>query len=90
MSKKMAAKAFTVDLDKPLVFQVNMHIFNSQSFCGFEKCWSALLLCILISGCNFQVGHLGEQYQDWVHQPIVSQKGPRLFANGVLEVKILF
>uniref|UniRef100_A0A0E0RKB6 Uncharacterized protein n=1 Tax=Oryza rufipogon TaxID=4529 RepID=A0A0E0RKB6_ORYRU len=31
------------------------------------------------------VGHLGEQYQEWVHQPIVSKEGPRLFANDVLE-----
>uniref|UniRef100_A0A453JHC7 Uncharacterized protein n=2 Tax=Aegilops tauschii subsp. strangulata TaxID=200361 RepID=A0A453JHC7_AEGTS len=51
------AQAFTVDLDKPLVFQV---------------------------------GHLEEQYQDWVHQPIVSKEGPRFFANDVLEVSILF
>ncbi|KAM0901025.1 hypothetical protein ACQ4PT_012367 [Festuca glaucescens] len=48
----MVAQAFTVDLDKPLVFQV---------------------------------GHLEEQYQDWVHQPIVSKEGPRFFANDVLE-----
>ncbi|VAI26618.1 unnamed protein product [Triticum turgidum subsp. durum] len=33
----------------------------------------------------FQVGHLEEQYQDWVHQPIVSKEGPRFFANDVLE-----
>jgi hypothetical protein len=38
----------------------------------------------------FQVGHLEEQYQDWVHQPIVSKVGPRFFANDVLEVNILF
>lgn len=37
-----------------------------------------------------QVGHLEEQYQDWVHQPIVSKEGPRFFANDVLEVKIQF
>ncbi|KAJ4770964.1 Fatty acid 2-hydroxylase [Rhynchospora pubera] len=43
---------FTVDLNKPLVFQV---------------------------------GHLGEQYQEWVHQPIVSKEGPRFFGNNVLE-----
>ncbi|RLN29666.1 hypothetical protein C2845_PM05G00860 [Panicum miliaceum] len=48
----MVAAAFTVDLDKPLVFQV---------------------------------GHLEEQYQEWVHQPIVSKEGPRFFENGVLE-----
>ncbi|KAL6643898.1 hypothetical protein ACP70R_018664 [Stipagrostis hirtigluma subsp. patula] len=48
----MVAEAFTVDLDKPLVFQV---------------------------------GHLEEQYQDWVHQPIVSKEGPRFFENDVLE-----
>ncbi|KAJ8510730.1 hypothetical protein OPV22_001164 [Ensete ventricosum] len=43
---------FTVDLNKPLVFQV---------------------------------GHLGEAYQEWVHQPIVSKEGPRFFANDFLE-----
>ncbi|KAI4965718.1 hypothetical protein ZWY2020_051075 [Hordeum vulgare] len=48
----MVAQAFTVDLDKPLVFQV---------------------------------GHLEEQYQDWVHQPIVSKEGGAFFANDVLE-----
>nr|CAD1819585.1 unnamed protein product [Ananas comosus var. bracteatus] len=48
----MVAQEFTVDLDKPLVFQV---------------------------------GHLGEQYQEWVHQPIVSKEGPRFFANNILE-----
>uniref|UniRef100_J3NF71 Methionine aminopeptidase 2 n=2 Tax=Oryza brachyantha TaxID=4533 RepID=J3NF71_ORYBR len=48
----MVAEAFTVDLNKPLVFQV---------------------------------GHLGDQYQEWVHQPIVSKEGPRLFGNDALE-----
>lgn len=47
----MVAQGFTVDLDKPLVFQV---------------------------------GHLGEAYQDWVHQPIVG-KEPRFFENDILE-----
>ncbi|RWW17299.1 hypothetical protein BHE74_00003603, partial [Ensete ventricosum] len=31
------------------------------------------------------VGHLGEAYQEWVHQPIASKEGPRLFANDLLE-----
>ncbi|XP_068654403.1 dihydroceramide fatty acyl 2-hydroxylase FAH1-like [Aristolochia californica] len=48
----MVAQPFTVDLNKPLVFQV---------------------------------GHLGESYQEWVHQPIVSKEGPRFFANNFLE-----
>ncbi|CAL9113816.1 dihydroceramide fatty acyl 2-hydroxylase FAH1 [Musa acuminata AAA Group] len=48
----MVAQEFTVDLNKPLVFQV---------------------------------GHLGEAYQEWVHQPIVSKEGPRFFANDLLE-----
>nr|XP_029120882.1 dihydroceramide fatty acyl 2-hydroxylase FAH1 isoform X2 [Elaeis guineensis] len=48
----MVAQKFTVDLSKPLVFQV---------------------------------GHLGEAYQEWVHQPIVSKEGPRFFANDFLE-----
>ena len=33
----------------------------------------------------FQVGHLLERYDDWVHQPIVSKTGPRLFASDILE-----
>ncbi|KAJ9691269.1 hypothetical protein PVL29_013444 [Vitis rotundifolia] len=48
----MVAQDFTVDLSKPLVFQV---------------------------------GHLGEDYQEWVHQPIVSKEGPRFFASDFWE-----
>ncbi|KAJ1420879.1 putative fatty acid 2-hydroxylase 1-like isoform X1 [Sesbania bispinosa] len=33
----------------------------------------------------FQVGHLEEAYEEWVHQPIVSKEGPRFFQNNVLE-----
>ncbi|KAI3800721.1 hypothetical protein L1987_28815 [Smallanthus sonchifolius] len=49
---EMVAQEFTVDLDKPLVFQV---------------------------------GHLGEAYQEWVHQPIVSKEGPRFFKSDFWE-----
>ncbi|GAB2280864.1 cytochrome P450 [Dionaea muscipula] len=49
----MVAKDFTVDLNKPLVFQV---------------------------------GHLGEAYDEWVHQPIVSKVGPRFFASDYAEL----
>uniref|UniRef100_A0A7N0ZR36 Fatty acid hydroxylase domain-containing protein n=1 Tax=Kalanchoe fedtschenkoi TaxID=63787 RepID=A0A7N0ZR36_KALFE len=48
----MVAQGFTVDLNKPLVFQV---------------------------------GHLGEKYQEWVHQPIVSIEGPRFFQSDFWE-----
>ncbi|KAK4802458.1 hypothetical protein SAY86_000661 [Trapa natans] len=48
----MVVQEFTVDLDKPLVFQV---------------------------------GHLGETYQEWVHQPIVSKEGPRFFESDFWE-----
>ncbi|KAH1041208.1 hypothetical protein GLYMA_09G026800v4 [Glycine max] len=34
----------------------------------------------------FQVGHLGGAYEEWVHQPIVSNEGPRFFENEILEV----
>ncbi|XP_031267355.1 dihydroceramide fatty acyl 2-hydroxylase FAH2-like [Pistacia vera] len=34
----------------------------------------------------FQVGHLGEAYDEWVHKPIVSKEGPRFFANDFLEL----
>ena len=33
----------------------------------------------------FQVGHLGEAYEEWVHQPIISKETPRFFANNFLE-----
>ncbi|KAG0604244.1 hypothetical protein M758_10G156100 [Ceratodon purpureus] len=46
------AKTYTVDLSKPLVFQV---------------------------------GHLGDCYQEWVHQPIVQKESPRFFGNDFLE-----
>lgn len=48
----MVGKNFTVDLNKPLVFQV---------------------------------GHLGEAYQEWVHQPIVTKQSPRFFENDFCE-----
>lgn len=34
----------------------------------------------------YQVGHLGEEYQEWVHQPIVSKEGPRFFESDFWEV----
>ncbi|KAJ8444125.1 hypothetical protein Cgig2_005806 [Carnegiea gigantea] len=49
---RMVVQGFTVDLNKPLVFQV---------------------------------GHLGEAYQEWVHQPIVSKEGPRFFESDFWE-----
>lgn len=33
----------------------------------------------------FQVGHLGEDYQEWVHQPIVCKESPRFFQNDIVE-----
>nr|GLL30083.1 dihydroceramide fatty acyl 2-hydroxylase FAH1-like [Ipomoea trifida] len=33
----------------------------------------------------FQVGHLGESYQEWVHQPIPSREGPRFFESDFWE-----
>ncbi|CAI6000585.1 unnamed protein product [Closterium sp. NIES-65] len=33
----------------------------------------------------FQVGYLGEHYDDWVHQPIISRTGPRLFGPDWME-----
>ncbi|CAN6807479.1 unnamed protein product [Brassica oleracea] len=49
----MVAQGFTVDHNKPLVFQV---------------------------------GHLGESYEEWVHQPIVTKEGPRFFHSDFWEV----
>jgi hypothetical protein len=36
--------------------------------------------------CIKQVGHLGDGYQEWVHQPIVQKESPRFFSNDFLEV----
>ena len=33
----------------------------------------------------FQVGHLGERYDDWVHKAVVSKEGPRLFKSDFME-----
>ncbi|XP_062094540.1 dihydroceramide fatty acyl 2-hydroxylase FAH2-like [Humulus lupulus] len=48
----MVAQEFTVDLNKPLVFQV---------------------------------GHLGDAYQEWVHQPIPTKESPRFFESDFWE-----
>lgn len=34
----------------------------------------------------FQVGHLGEAYEEWVHQPIMGKEGPRFFHSSFLEL----
>ncbi|KAL4340766.1 hypothetical protein GQ457_08G019920 [Hibiscus cannabinus] len=49
----MAGKEFSVDLNKPLVFQV---------------------------------GHLGETYQEWVHTPILTVESPRFFKSDFIEM----
>jgi hypothetical protein len=33
-----------------------------------------------------QVGHLGEDYEEWVHQPIMRKESPRFFHSSFLEV----
>ncbi|CAN4080238.1 unnamed protein product [Withania somnifera] len=33
----------------------------------------------------FQVGHLGEAYQEWIHQPIPGKEGPRFFESDFWE-----
>lgn len=123
----MVAQEFTVDLNKPLVFQVNTAVlfvwmknvtspFSVSLICGVSVSWygvslilmlesnvdlwkefmpAGVLLCILISiarlplwlfGVVLQVGHLGESYQEWVHQPIASREGPRFFESDFWEV----
>ncbi|XP_028772926.1 dihydroceramide fatty acyl 2-hydroxylase FAH2 isoform X1 [Neltuma alba] len=32
-----------------------------------------------------QVGYLGEAYEEWVHQPIISKEGPRFFKSDFME-----
>jgi len=33
-----------------------------------------------------QVGHLGSDYDEWVHQPVKQKETPRLFENSLLEL----
>ncbi|KAH9606935.1 hypothetical protein KSS87_009330 [Heliosperma pusillum] len=37
-----------------------------------------------------QVGHLGEAYDEWVHQPIITKEGPRFFGNDYLEASLSY
>lgn len=46
-----------------------------------------VVLCMLFHDHLSQVGHLGEAYQEWVHQPIVSKEGPRFFESDFWEVE---
>ncbi|PSS29014.1 Dihydroceramide fatty acyl 2-hydroxylase [Actinidia chinensis var. chinensis] len=46
-----------------------------------KRCFTVDLNKPLVS----QVGHLGEDYEEWVHQPIVSKEGPRLFESDIME-----
>ena len=50
---------------------------NNTASSGFEVDLSKPLV--------FQVGHLGDRYDDWVHTPIVSKTGPRLFESDLME-----
>ncbi|MED6192848.1 cytochrome P450 [Stylosanthes scabra] len=33
----------------------------------------------------FQVGHLGDAYEEWVHDPVLGKEGPRFFHSNFLE-----
>lgn len=79
---KMVVQNFVVDLNKPLVFQVKC------SMSCFKHAHLSHYLFLKISFNFSQVGHLGEAYDEWVHEPIISKEGPRFFQSGVLEVPI--
>jgi hypothetical protein len=37
---------------------------------------------------NLQVGHLGADYDEWVHQPVLrKEESPKFFENDLLEVR---
>lgn len=40
--------------------------------------------------CWVQVGSLGANYDDWVHQPVTRKECPRFFESNVLEVRLCF
>lgn len=47
---------------------------------------SGLFQVDLSKALVFQVGHLGDRYDAWVHDPIVSKQGPRLFESDLMEM----
>jgi hypothetical protein len=44
----MVAQAFTVDLDKPLVFQVNVTMVSCVFFFDIESTYGILVLCFFL------------------------------------------
>ncbi|KAK7246174.1 hypothetical protein RIF29_41034 [Crotalaria pallida] len=57
----------------------------TSDFCFLPKMVAQSFVVDLNKALVFQVGHLGEAYEEWVHQPIVGKEGPRFFENEVLE-----
>ena len=55
-----------------------------------EKVTLLLMKMIFFLFVSDQVGHLGEEYQEWIHQPIVCVEGPRFFQSDFWEVTTLF
>lgn len=82
---------------KEVLFCLYSHNFTWKKVENFTKGGLILLLVQLVifvvnqlqtltSNFLSQVGHLGEDYQEWVHQPIVSKEGPRFFESDFWEV----
>lgn len=78
-----------------VLLQILSKLFNSSSVILGNGEITLRKLGVAISNSNYrfwlfeglwQVGHLGETYQEWVHQPIVSKEGPRFFESDFWEV----
>ncbi|WZY81796.1 hypothetical protein YC2023_028180 [Brassica napus] len=52
----------------------------------FRSCFSSGPSLFRWSSAQNLVGHLGEAYEEWVHQPIVTKEGPRFFHSDFWEV----
>ncbi|KAK4751187.1 hypothetical protein SAY87_004669 [Trapa incisa] len=71
---RLAASAVGLVQDTPLIIRAYSSTMVGQ---GFQVDLSKPLVA--------QVGHLGEDYEEWVHQATVSKEGPRFFESNILE-----
>ncbi|KAH9747698.1 Aldehyde oxygenase (deformylating) [Citrus sinensis] len=57
-----------------------------RGYCDASSAPSPGGLAVIYQPQVSKVGHLGEAYEEWVHQPIVGKDSPRFFANGFMEL----
>lgn len=72
-------KALTRRIDRPLVN--SLEVFKNSCY----KLVRAHAPCERGGG---QVGRLGDRYNAWVHDPVITKEIPRFFESDFLEVQI--